>query len=98
MKERLKYFFFNSSVSSPSLGLSNYSEWRPHNRSILSPMAVHRKESPLTLHAGPSAGAHVGLEGELVHGGSTPGCQWAAESEQVPHDRNVLSPTGSSPG
>jgi hypothetical protein len=33
-----------------------------------------------------------------VHGGSTPGSQWAAESEQGPRDRNMLSPTGSSLG
>jgi hypothetical protein len=29
-------------------------------------------------------GAHVGLEEEHVRGGSTPGRQWAAESEQGP--------------
>jgi hypothetical protein len=41
-------------------------------------------------------GACMGLEGEHVRGGSTPGCQWAAESEQGPSDRSVLSPIGSS--
>jgi hypothetical protein len=43
-------------------------------------------------------GACMGLEGERVHGGSTLGRQWAAESEQGPSDCSVLNPTGSSPG
>jgi hypothetical protein len=37
-------------------------------------------------------------KGEHVRGGSTPGRQWAAESEQGPRDWSVLSPTGSTPG
>jgi hypothetical protein len=43
-------------------------------------------------------GAHVGLEEEHICGGSTSGWQWAAESEQGPCDRSVLSPMDSSPG
>jgi hypothetical protein len=43
-------------------------------------------------------GVRVGQWGEHVHGDSTPGRQWVAESEWGPRDRNVLSPTGSSPG
>jgi hypothetical protein len=43
-------------------------------------------------------GAHMGLEGEHVYGVSTRRSQWAAKSELGPHDRSVLSSTGSSPG
>ncbi len=43
-------------------------------------------------------GPCVGLEGEHIRGGLTPGRQWVAESERGPSDRSVLSPTGSSKG
>jgi hypothetical protein len=43
-------------------------------------------------------GARMRLEGEHAHGGLTPGRRWAAQSEQGPCNRSVLSPTGSSPG
>jgi hypothetical protein len=57
-----------------------------------------RIEDLLHCMLDPLLGACVGLEGEHVRGGSTPGRQWAAESEQGPRDRSVLSPTGSSLG
>jgi hypothetical protein len=50
------------------------------------------------VHTGPLAGGPRGTGRVHVCGGSTPGSQWAAESEWGPHDRSVLSPTCSSPG
>jgi hypothetical protein len=61
-------------------------------------MAVHRDGSLPHCTLDFLLGVCVGLEGEDVRGGSTSGRQWAAESELGPHDRSVLSPTGSSPG
>jgi hypothetical protein len=75
------------------------SGWGPHAWDMLRPTAVHRDGSSLycTL-IGPIAGGPRGLEEEHVHGGSTPGQQWAVESERGPRNRCVLSPMGNSPG
>ncbi len=70
----------------------------PHVWSVLSPTVVHRDRRILHCTLDPSLGVYLGLEGEHIWGGSTPGRQWAAESEQGPRNRSVLSPTGSSPG
>jgi hypothetical protein len=70
----------------------------PNDCSVLSPTVVHRDGSSSHSTLEPSLGAPVGLEGEHVCGGSTPGCLWAAESEWGPCDRSVLSPMGSLPG
>jgi hypothetical protein len=70
----------------------------PHDWSVLSPTAVHRDGSFAHYTLDLLLGAAWDLEGEHVHGGSTPGCQWAVKSERGPRDRSVLTPTGSSPG
>jgi hypothetical protein len=63
------------------------------------PTVVHRDGSSLDCTLiGPVAGGPHGLEEEHVRGGSTLGRELAAESEQGPRDRCMLSPTGSSPG
>ncbi len=61
------------------------------------PTVVHRDGSLPHCTLDFLLGACVGLEGEHLCGGSTPGHQWAAESEGGPQDRSVLSPTESSP-
>ncbi len=53
------------------------SVWGPHDWSVLRPTAVHWDKR--TIHGSTldsSLGAYVGLEGEHVRGGSTPGRQW----------------------
>ncbi len=76
------------------------SGWGPHDWSVLSPTAVHRDKRTTswlacwTLRWGPT----WDWERWHVRGGSTPGGRWAAESEQGPRDRSVLSPTGTSAG
>jgi hypothetical protein len=77
----------------------NYSrEWGPYDWRVLSPTAIHWDGSSSHYTLDLLLGAHVELVGEHVCGGSTPGHWWVAERERGPHDRSVLSPTGSSPG
>jgi hypothetical protein len=58
----------------------------PLDWSVLSPTAVHWDGSSTSLHAGPIGGGLRGTGRVHVRGGSSPGSQWAAESERGPRD------------